>query len=100
MMAASHPEIPDNLIDAMCATFWNSSNKDTIKPWAELRESHKDEDRASMRAALSVLAANVSDEMVEAFKDKMEPYTDGSGFNYKAALAAAIAAAGDEDRRA
>lgn len=45
------------------------------------------------RAALSVLAANVSDEMVGAFKDKMEPYTDGSGFNYKAALAAAIAAA-------
>ena len=66
--------------------------------WSSPRNMIRRHYETLARAALSVLAANVSDEMVEAFKDKMEPYTDGSGFNYKAALAAAISAAGDEDR--
>ena len=58
-------------------------------------------DRA--RAALSVLAANVSDEMVAAGSVALPP-PDEFGFwkteDFRRALAAAISAAGDEDRRA
>lgn len=46
-------------------------------------------------AAILVLADSVTDEMVGAFKNKFEPYTDLSGFNYRAALAAALRAAAD-----
>ena len=48
---------------------------------------------------IQTLADNVTDEMVEAFKNKLEPYTDASGFNYHAALAAALRAVNVQQRR-
>lgn len=48
---------------------------------------------AGMKAAITALSENVSDEMVDAFIDKLEPYSDASGFDYKSAISAAILAA-------
>ena len=55
-----------------------------------------------MRAALSVLAANVSDEMVEAAENGMseKQFLTLPREEMRRAIAAAISAAGDEDRRA
>lgn len=51
----------------------------------------------TVRAALrAVTASDISPAMIEAFKDKMEPFTDGSGFNYAKALAAAMQKASEE----
>ena len=58
--------------------------------------------KAQARAALSVLAANVSDEMVEAAENGMseKQFLTLPREEMRRAIAAAISAAGDEDRRA
>lgn len=53
------------------------------------------------RAALSVLAANVSDEMVKAAEDNFDIKPLGNWSDaMRRAISAALSAAGDEDRRA
>lgn len=49
--------------------------------------------RPLVLAVIDALADGVSDEMVQAFRNAMEPYTDGSGWHYDRAIAAAIRAA-------
>ena len=56
-----------------------------------LQATEEDAKRVVSHTILA-LADNVTDEMVEAFKNKLEPYTDASGFNYHAALGAALRA--------
>ena len=75
---------------------YEPSNEDTIASW-HLFERDTDAIIAALRAAgFEIVPREATDKMVAAFKNKMEPYTDGSGFNYHAALSAAISAAKEQ----
>lgn len=76
---------------AICESVGPEGSSDVRSPmgdWPSWQDS-----KPQARAAIEAFAANVTPEMIEAFHNAMEPHTDGEGWHYDRAIAAAIRAA-------